>query len=412
MDERNQVTGPRASRPGLQVNEEDPMSFSRRAFVKTLGLGGAAALTSSYIPRAHGLDAFWTARLHAQGRPLLLHNNENPLGPGDKALAAVRDLLGSDGATVGRYPFGLVPELMQAIAGRYGVSADNVILGLGSTQILQTATEIFTSATRPLVAATPTYEECAQYADLLGRPKHELGLTSDLKLDLDAMADASKGAGLVFVNNPNNPTATVHSADAINGFIDKVLTSSPDTMILLDEAYHDYVTDRSHKSQYALAAKNPKVMVARTFSKAHGMAGMRVGYVIAHPETIKAMRPVHYEMTLNSPGIAAAIVSIKDPARIEQEAERNTAARQYTIDWFKQAGFDATDSQCNFIFVNTRMSAQEFRDACRKHNVAVGRSFPPYEKTHARISIGTLEQMKQATDAFAQVLGVAKKAAA
>ena len=111
-------------------------------------------------------------------------------------------------------------------------------------------------------------------------------------------------------------------------------------------------------------------------------------------------------------GIAAATQSITDQARLKKEAARNTEVRQYTIDWFKKAGFTATDSQCNFIFVNVKRPAKQFREACRQHGVIVGRDFPPFEKTHARISIGTMEEMRKATEVFAKVLGVTTIAAA
>jgi histidinol-phosphate aminotransferase len=216
----------------------------------------------------------------------------------------------------------------------------------------------------------------------------------------------------VFLNNPNNPTATVHGEDAVMAFIDDVLTASPDTTILVDEAYHDYVTDPNHRSQIPTALTNPRVLVARTFSKAHGMAGFRVGFGIAHEDMVQELTPWHSRMTLNTLGIAAAKVSILDTGRLEAESVRNTEARQFTIDWFKNAGFDATDSQTNFIFVNTGMAAQEFRDGARENGVAVGRNFPPYEKDWARISIGTMDQMRQAVEVFAKVLRINATAAA
>jgi len=389
------------------------MSFSRRAFVKTVGLGGVAAFSGSYIPRAYDLPEFWTAELLAQERPLLLHNNENPAGPGERALAAARGVLGENGEGVGRYPFAEANGLSRAIADRFGVAPANVVLGLGSTQVLRTAVQAYTSPMKPLVTATPTYEECTQYAELIGSPFTEIGLNDKMQLDLNEMAAAAReGAGLVFLNNPNNPTATVHGEDAVMAFIDDVLTDSPDTTILVDEAYHDYVTDASHRSQISTALTNPRVIVARTFSKAHGMAGMRVGYGIAHEDTVRELMPWHSFNTLNALGIAAGTVSIGDTARLEAESVRNTEARQFTIDWFKNAGFDATDSQTNFIFVNTGMAAQEFRDGARENGVAVGRNFPPYEKEWARISIGTMGEMRQAVEVFAKVLRINATAAA
>jgi histidinol-phosphate aminotransferase len=225
------------------------------------------------------------------------------------------------------------------------------------------------------------------------------------------MAVAAKGAGVVFLNNPNNPTATLHSADAVGAFIDRVLQASPDTTILIDEAYHDYVTDKSHKTQVPLAIKNPRVIVARTFSKAHGMAGMRLGYGIGHPETIAKIWSWENANALNLPGMIAGMASIRDQPRLDAERDRNTVARQFTIDWFAKAGFPSTDSQANFIFVDIKRPVKEFRDACRAQGVLVARDFPPFEKSHCRISIGTLDQMKQAVAVFGQVLGVRAKAA-
>jgi histidinol-phosphate aminotransferase len=390
--------------------KEDLMSLTRRSFVKTAGLSSAALL-------ALQKGAFAQGPAPAPGAPalppprLLLHNNENPLGPGEAVLNAVKTAL-KDGGPAGRYPFKDADSAFKAIADRFGCKPENVVMGSGSTQILTSAVQMFTSTSRPLVSGIPSYEEAMDYAERIGTPVRAIPLDANMKLDLNAMADASKGAGLVFVNNPNNPTATLWGGDAIAAFIDKVLKNSPDALILLDEAYHDYVTDPSHHTQIPLALKNPRVVVARTFSKAHGMAGMRIGYGIGHADTIKKINAWEGGSFLNVPGLAAATASIKDQARLDTERARNTEARKYTIDWFKERGLESTDSQCNFIFVNVKRPAREFRDACRKEGVLIARDFPPYEKSHVRISIGTLEEMKSATETFARALAAAPAKAA
>lgn len=386
------------------------MSFTRRAFVKTAGLSGAALLAT----RQKALAGLYTQP--AAGAPLppprlLLHNNENPLGPGQLALDAVKSAL-KQGEPAGRYPGRNAEALAKAIAEKYGVKPENVVLGCGSTQVLTSAVQVFTSTTKPLVSGIPSYEECMDYAERIGTPVLAIPLDPQMRLDLNAMADVSKGAGLVFVNNPNNPSATLWSGDAIAAFIDKVLKLSPETTILLDEAYHDYVTDPSHRTQIPLALKNPRVLVARTFSKAHGMAGMRTGYAIGHADTVKKVASWEGDSFLNVPGLIAGAVSIKDQARLDSERTRNTEARKYTIDWFKERGCESTDSQCNFIFVNVKRPCREFREACRKEGVLVARDFPPYEKTHVRISIGTLEQMREATEVFQKALTAAPAKAA
>jgi histidinol-phosphate aminotransferase len=384
--------------------KEADMSF--RAFVKTVGIGGAAFVASR--------REAWAALLQGAGaprppRPLLLHNNENPLGPGEAVLESVRQALGQ-GGPAGRYPFEKVKHLHEVIAEKLGVGPENVTTGCGSTQVLRVAVQTFTSPAKPLVAGQLTYEECAGYADLIGTPVRAIPLDRGLKLDLDAMVEAARGAGLVFINNPNNPTATLLSGDAMDGFIERVHSASPDALVLIDEAYHDYVNDPSHRTQAARAARDPRVVVARTFSKAHGMAGMRVGYAIGHPETIKRL-DWEGSMGLNVAGLVAATASIKDQARLQRESARNTEARKYTIDWFSKAGFASTDSQTNFVFVDIKRPAKGFRDACREQGVLVARDFPPLEKSHVRVSIGTLDEMKRAVEVFGRVLG-AKAAAA
>jgi len=386
--------------------KEADMSFTRRAFVKAMGIGGASLLATR--------DALAEMMLQAPGaarspRPLLLHNNENPLGPGQAVLDAVRGALGQ-GGPAGRYPWDDVTQLHRAIAEKFEVGPENVVTGCGSTQVLREAVQMFTSPARPIVAGQLTYEECAGYADLVGTPVRAIPLDRALQLDLGAMAEAAKGAGMVFLNNPNNPTASLLSADAVDAFIERVHSAEPDAMVLIDEAYHDYVTDPSHRTQVPRAIKDPRVVVARTFSKAHGMAGMRIGYAIGHPETIKRLA-WEGPNALNVAAIVAATASIKDQARLEREKARNTEARQYTIDWFSRAGFTGTDSQTNFVFMDIKRPAKGFRDACREQGVLVARDFPPFEKSHVRISVGTLDEMKRAAEVFGRVLGVRAKAA-
>jgi len=398
---------PRGNKEKPLAELEGPMQVSRRSFVKTTGIGmSAAAIMAWDGPRS--VARAWAMGLPQDERPMLLHNNENPLGPGDKVLASMNRAL--ENGRGGRYPGGV--DVGGAIAEMQGIPSQNVMIGNGSTQLLRSATQVFTSPTKPLVTGAPSYEEAVQYARLIGRPVEEIALDANMFLDLDAMADASKGAGMVFVNNPNNPTGTLHTADAVGAFMDRVRSESPNTMIMVDEAYHDYVTDRGHETQIARALTDEKVIVARTFSKAHGMAGMRIGWVVAHPDAISQMRRWHYGLSLNIPSLLGAVTSIQDERRIAEEAERNTAARAYTIEWFQSHGMDTTDSQTNFIFARTGMNAQEFRNGCAERNIRVGRNFPPYQDAWARISISTLADMQRATKVFGEVLGVSAEAAA
>jgi histidinol-phosphate aminotransferase len=284
-----------------------------------------------------------------------------------------------------------------------------VLLSEGSTEILRAATQVFTSKTKALVGTIPTYEECAGYAELLGHPVKGVSLDSAFKLDVDKMAAAAKGAGLVFYCNPNNPTATYVGAKATRDFLAKVASTSPETTVLVDEAYFDYVTNPDHDTHIPVALENPRVIVARTFSKAYGMAGLRQGYAIAHPETIKKMRDwcaASGTGSLNVFGMAAATAAIaQDSTFTTNERNRNKAVRDMSMKWFTDRGMKPTDCQANFMFVDIGTPAKAFRDACRAKGVMVARDFPPFEKTHARITLGTMEEMTKAVQVFGEVLG-------
>jgi histidinol-phosphate aminotransferase len=152
--------------------------------------------------------------------------------------------------------------------------------------------------------------------------------------------------------------------------------------------------------------------VSRTFSKAYGMAGLRQGYAIGGEETAAKLRAYKLTFGTNVLGLAAVVSSLDDPDHIKREVERNTEVRKYTLDFFRNAGISTTDSQTNFIFAKINMPAKDFRDACAKFNVHVGRDFPPYEKAYTRISMGTMDEMKRATEVFRQALGMASTDAA
>ena len=393
------------------------MALTRRGFVRTAGIGAAGALTSSWIGARGRENALWSAfePTLAAVEPglIVLASNENPLGPGATVLNAVKAAFGEGGRAPGRYS-NAPRDLIDAIAKKQGVKPENVVLGCGSTQILRSATHLFTAKDKPLVGTIPTYEECAGYAEMMGNPVRPVALDAEFKIDLDKLADASRGAGLVFYCNPNNPTASYVGARATREYFARVTRESPETTILVDEAYFDYVTDPDHDTHIPVAIENPRIIVARTFSKAFGMAGLRMGYAIGHKDTIKKMADWDGGSgtgSLNVLALHAAITAIQqDPSFTATERARNKAVRDFTMQWFADRGMKPTDSQANFMFVNIGRPAKEFRDACRKKGIAVARDFPPFEKRYCRLSFGTMEEMQKAVGVFGDVLG--KKGAA
>ena len=375
--------------------------MNRRSFVQTLGAGavGLAALESSLTAAQRAAPA-QGARAGAPEGAIRIGSNENPYGPGPAALAAVA----AAAAGANRYPGPAVQALVETIAQKHNVPNDYVLLSGGSGDILRAVVTAFTSKTKPIVGGTPSYESPMRTAQALGHAIKAIPLTSEQRLDLPRMATASVGAGLFYICNPNNPTGTAVPGAAVTSSIEKVLAASPATHVLVDEAYFEYADLPGFETAMPLVTRHPQVIIARTFSKIHGMAGMRVGYAIAQPKTLEAMRAVHSSSGMSVMSLAAAAASLKDSAHLEKQVALNREVRAVTVDAFTKAGYTVAPSDANFIFVDIRRDARGFQDACRRDGVMVGRSFPPM-LNWARISIGTREEMEKAIPVLMKVLG-------
>lgn len=353
--------------------------MNRRAFVQRLG-------------SAAGVEA---------PAPIRIANNENPYGPAPAALAAIREIA----ARANRYPPCLVETLVSAIALKHDVPAEHILLSGGSGDVMRAAVHAFTSRTRALVTARPSYEAPMRVAQHIGSPVIRVPLTPALRVDVASMGARAMNAGLMYVCNPNNPTATVVPADDMTTMIDRVTKASPDTAILVDEAYVDYAEDPGAASMIPLVAKHPQVIVTRTFSKIYGMAGMRVGYAVAQPGTLEQVEAWHSRTSLSALSVAAATAALADTAHAARVADLNRKVRAFMVDTFTRAGYRVAPADANFIFVNVRRDARQFQEACRLKGVYVGRAFPPL-RTWARISVGTREEMDVAVEAIMHVLAV------
>jgi histidinol-phosphate aminotransferase len=394
------------------------MHFSRRSFVKAASVGGLGVLTTPLIA-ARGSEALreslgesyfplgpttaFASEERARARLLAptairLDSNENPNGPGKTALDAIRAQFGE----TPRYPDVPASDLQQAIAANLKVSPENVLVGCGSGEILRLGSYAFTSPERALVTAAPSFEDPVRHSEFRGAQIRAIPVDGELKLDIGRMLDATSGAGMVFFCNPNNPTATVHGASVVRDFITQVNRRAPECVVMVDEAYHEYVDDPAYATMIPESLENPRVVVVRTFSKVYGMAGLRVGYVIGRPETLRQMQRHKLPNAINVLAASAAIASMPDQAHLEREKQLNRAARDYTRKAFESMGFKSGASNTNFIMVPIGRDSRGFKDACAKHGVLVGRAFPPLT-THLRVSIGTMDEMKKAVEVFRQV---------
>jgi histidinol-phosphate aminotransferase len=376
------------------------MATSRRTFLQLVGANGLAAAAFGRPSAAFAAQARDRSNV-ASDLPggIRLSANENSHGPGEKVLAAIQDGFGR----VNRYSFQAGSELQSAIASTVAVNAENVVLGCGSSEILDAAVMTFASPSRAVVTALPTFELAGDLARHMGVPVVEVPVTSALELDLGQMADRAAGAGFVYVCNPNNPTGTLLGAKAIEDFVNAALARDPNVTILIDEAYHHYVERADYQTAIPLALANPRVVVARTFSKIYGIAGLRVGYAVGHADTIRRISKLLDPLRLSCLSMAAARTALGDPNRVPDQRQLNHDARAFTVDALKQAGFPAAPSEANFIMFDAKRDIRQFAGDCRAKGVEIARPFPPLT-THARVTIGTMDEMKKATEVFRQVL--------
>ncbi len=380
------------------------MKTTRRGF-GTIAIGAAVgALSASALPvsKSHAQTrAARAAGIYDNG-VIQLNQNESARGPGPKTIDAIRS---HTSKRVGRgYAPDYVGELHQGLADHYGVARENVQLATGSTPLLQAGARAFCDAEKAFVTPLPTYTTSLTTARQIGARTVELPLDRELAVDLDQLADNARGAGLLYLCNPNNPTGTVRGPRDVEAFVRRVMDENPETYIHIDEAYIYYARPGAMETALPLAMEYENVFITRSFSKAHGLAGMRIGFAMAQEQTLRKLREAWGLGDVNMLGAVAALAAFEDEEHTAWEARENAEIRAEVIGFFRELGYEVPDSHTNHIFVNLRMPAAQFRSACLEHDVLVGRDFAPMEQTHSRISLGSREEMAIAMDVFRQVL--------
>jgi histidinol-phosphate aminotransferase len=367
--------------------------ISRRAFAGTLGFAAGAALIDASLARAAASKG-----PHPEtAGPILLNSNENPYGPSPKALAA----LIAANPVANRYPDDAEDAMRAAIAKQHGVATEQVVLGCGSSEILQMADLAFTGPGRKAVAAEPTFEAVLRYAKVLRAEPVTVPLTPDFRHDLGKMAAACQaGAGLAYVCNPNNPTGTIVSGDELARFASRAPIA---TTILVDEAYAHFVEDPSYRSALDLIAKHPNVVVARTFSKIYGMAGLRLGYAVGTKERIGEMAKYATFSNANAAVLAAALASLDDPDLVTRQRSLLNDTRRWLVAEMDRQGRRTIPSHTNFVMIDVGGDVKPVIQAFRDRNILVGRKFPSLP-TWLRVTIGTPDDIKAFAAALQEIV--------
>lgn len=348
------------------------LSLSRRRIMQ--GTAGSLALAAAPVQAAS-----------AQA-PIRLYLNENPYGPSDRAKQAMQAAL-DDGWM---YDYEDAARLRRMIAAKEGLKPENVFICEGSTELLKIAGMVFCGNGREIVAGMPTFTAMPQYAARSGGQVRWVDLDADMKLDLNAMdARVNEHTGAVYVCNPNNPTGTVVDADALRSFIEAV---SQRTLVVVDEAYIDLVDDPATSAMTDQVRLGRNVLIARTFSKLYGLAGLRIGYGLAPPDVVRRLEELRVSIP-NRMGLTAAIASYQDSEFQAYSRKMVRAVVAYTCGVFDKMKLRYAPTQANFVLFDTGRSGAEFGTFLRERNILVNPVFEPYE-SWCRVSMGRMEHME------------------
>lgn len=357
----------------------------RRQFVSA---SLAALAAPAFLPRPVAAAFGGMRNAGTAADPIRLSSNENPLGVPDSAREAIIDAI----AGGNRYPQ-LDDALIEAVGRKHGVPGESVVLGAGSTDVLRMTVQSIASRRGRVIVADPTFEHIERYATPFGVRVERVPLMRDgAAHDLGRMRDAAShadGPVLVFLCNPNNPTGTMTSCDAIAEWIDE---APEHVMFLVDEAYFDFVEDRSYRTFIPEAVARPNVLVNRTFSKIYALAGLRVGYGLAHPATIRRVVDYIGDSNVNQLALAAALGCIDDDAFIERSLRTNRESRAVVESMLDELGIERLPSHTNFLMHRIRGDLQQYNARMRESGILVGRAFPPM-LGWSRVSFGTGAEM-------------------
>ena len=369
------------------------VSISRRQFAQLLGAGAACAVVRPTLSLAKTVPIAHPAALPLTGI-VRLSSNENPYGPSPQGLKAMTNVF----HLACRYPDENASALIEKLAKLNNVTPDQILLGDGSGEVLKLCAETFTGAQRgKLVVADPTFEAILHHATVNGAEVVKVPLTNSFAHDLAKMAEVSNAA-LVYICNPNNPTASITPKNELRDFISK--TSSP-TMVLVDEAYFHYADSSDYDCVIPSVKDHANLIVARTFSKIYGMAGLRCGYAVGQTDTIGQLRAHQSWDSVNIMAVAAASASLDDANQVASGQRLNQETRTFVTTQLEAMGYNCIPSQANFIMFDVKRPVVPVIKALKDKNVEVGRLFPAMPN-HMRLTIGKKNEMEAFLSAFRQ----------
>lgn len=324
-----------------------------------------------------------------------LTSNENPYGPSPLARRAMADAI----ATSNRYPWDETTVLRTQLGKHYGLTDEHVLMGAGSSEILGLVAQHAAFSKGNAITADPSFGTCMRAAERLGLQVVKVPLTADKKHDLPAMLrKLNNETRLVYVCNPNNPTGTTLPSADVKNFIEEV---SKKTLVLLDEAYIEYC---DQPTLAGMVANNKNIVIAKTFSKIYGLAGARIGYALAHPETIDKLGSLQpwQNAGASAVSVAAAMASLQDADFLTSTKEKNSKANAYAMKELQSMGFNCISSNTNFLYYSIRSFNGNWSDQLRAKNILTGRIVEE-EGKWTRTTIGTMEEMQSFISAVKQI---------
>ena len=358
---------------------------NRRNWLKQTGLGivglGFVPFERFAIPTKESFVDVKSTNL------IRLRSNENPYGPSPMARKAMRESVNFSN----RYNWELLDELIEALAQKHSLTYQNLLLGAGSSEILNLIALYCSKNSGNLVIAETTFDYWTITAENAGLKKIAIPLTADKKHDLPAMLNAiDADTKLVYICNPNNPTGTICASEALLNFIKE---ATKKTTVLVDEAYLDFTDQLSLAN---LIQENKNLIIAKTFSKIYGLAGSRIGYAIAHPETINELNQLQFSAngSVSVVGASAALASLKDEKFVAETILLNAEARSYTIEQLERLKIRCIPSHANFVYFSLENYNKDFFEQLTKSNI-LGTKIYEEKGKWSRITIGTMQEMKQ-----------------